>query len=397
MSKKKKRGGPASGASHALRSPWSSALAVNRYTYQGVVAVEGGEPKATAAVEKPGKVTIDDAWRLWVAENLLRRCDPRSLVDAMVRAGIDRASAQREIESAVHHPYVRAARQVGAGPAAANEDAKLRKRDWVLECYRRNARQATTRTVPRLPKLSREHFLNDYYALNRPVVMTGAFDDWPAMRTWSLAELRRRFGERIVSVQANRGSDANYEQNSDKLRKQMRFAEFVDIVQGVGESNDYYITANNSGTNRAALKELWDDVVFIPEYLRPTDDGNSSFFWFGPKGTVTPLHHDLTNNFMAQVLGRKLVRLIPPFELPSIYNHRHCFTEVDLDRPDYERFPLFRDVAVIDVEIGPGDLLFVPVGWWHYVRSLDVSITMTFTNFVFDNDFYSFYTTYQDI
>ena len=58
---------------------------------------------------------------------------------------------------------------------------------------------------------------------------------------------------------------------------------------------------------------------------------------------------------------------------------------------------VFRNVTVIDVEIGPGDLLFLPVGWWHHVRGLDTSITMTFTNFVFDNDFYSIYKTYQDI
>jgi hypothetical protein len=31
------------------------------------------------------------------------------------------------------------------------------------------------------------------------------------------------------------------------------------------------------------------------------------------------------------------------------------------------------------------------------VRGLEVSITMTFTNFAFDNDFYSMYTTYEDI
>jgi ribosomal protein L16 Arg81 hydroxylase len=100
---------------------------------------------------------------------------------------------------------------------------------------------------------------------------------------------------------------------------------------------------------------------------------------------------------MAQVRGRKRVRLIAPYELAHVYNNRHCYTQVDLDRVDYERFPLFRDVTITDVEIGPGDLLFLPVGWWHYVRGLEISITMTFTNFVFDNDFYSFYRTYQGI
>src|SRR5581483_9256934 len=111
-------------------------------------------------------------------------------------------------------------------------------------------------------------FLDDYYAANRPVVMTGAMDDWPALTRWTPDALARRFGERIVSVQANRDADANYEVNSATLRREMTFGEFVDIVETIGESNDYYITANNSDTNRESLKELWQDVVAFPEYLR---------------------------------------------------------------------------------------------------------------------------------
>jgi hypothetical protein len=343
---------------------------------------------ATAQQQQRPAVAVDQEWRRWVAENVLLNNEPLSMVEAMVRAGVDRATAMREVQAAIDHPYIRAARRL---------DAKIQKRDWVLECYRRSARQATTHgKVPRMPKLSRQAFLDNYYALNRPVVMTGAMDDWPAMTRWTAEELKRRFGDRVVSVQANRDSDANYEVNSDKLRSEMRFAEFVDITETGGETNNYYITANNSETNTETLKDLWKDIIPFPEYLRD-DPANRGFFWFGPKGTVTPLHHDLTNNFMAQVRGRKLVRLVAPYELPSLYNNRHCYSAVNLDKIDYNQFPLFRNVAVIDVEIGPGDLLFLPVGWWHHVRGLDTSITMTFTNFVFDNDFYSIYRTYQEI
>jgi len=348
--------------------------------------------------ERPA-IAVDPEWRRWVAENVLLRKEPQTIVDAMIQAGVDRADALREVQAAIDHPYIRAARQLGttAESAAGSPEAKIEKRDWVLECYRRSARQAATAgQVPRVPKLSRQEFLDNYYALNRPVVMTGAMDNWPAMTRWTSTELKRRCGDRIVSVQANRDEDANYEENSGKLRSQMTFAEFVDITETIDQTNNYYITANNSETNKEALKELWNDVIAFPEYLRD-DPTNCGFFWFGPKGTITPLHHDLTNNFMAQVRGRKLVRLVPPYELPNLYNSRHCFSAVDLDRPDYDKFPLFRNVTVLDVAIGPGDLLFLPVGWWHHVRALEVSITMTFTNFVFDNDFSSFYKTYQEI
>ena len=41
--------------------------------------------------------------------------------------------------------------------------------------------------------------------------------------------------------------------------------------------------------------------------------------------------------------------------------------------------------ALIDLELAPGEVLFVPVGWWHHVRALDWSITLSLTNFVFPN------------
>jgi ribosomal protein L16 Arg81 hydroxylase len=337
-------------------------------------------------------------WRQWITQNLLRGCSEASMVDAMVSAGIDRPNAAREVEAAVAHPYVRAAIAfLKTSAPAPGSDAKTQKREWVLECYRRLARQSDQqRSVPRVPRLSRREFLEQYYAVNRPVVMTGAMDDWPAMTRWTNDELRRRFGGRTVSVQTGRDADANYERNSPQHRTEMRFDDFIALTES-GESNDCYITANNSEQNKEALKELWEDIIPFPEYLSGEDPGNRSFFWFGPKGTVTPLHHDLTNNFMAMVRGRKLVRLVAPYELVDLYNDRHCFSQVDLERIDYDAFPAFRNVKVIEVEIGPGDLLFVPVGWWHHVRGLEASITMTFTNFVFDNDFYSFYKTYEGI
>jgi hypothetical protein len=366
----------------------------------GGTAVRDARPATTGGGTGPGPAPgrpMTAEWRRWIAENVLLRRDPGTITQAMIREGFGAETARAEVQAALEHPYIVAARQLGTA-GVENLEPKLKKRDWVLEIYRRAGRQATNfGSVPRVPKLSRNEFLDNYYALNRPVVMTGAMDDWPAMTQWTADNLKRRFGDRMVEVQANRNTDANYELNQVKLKREMSFGEFVDITETAGETNNYYITANNSGKNKEALRELWDDIVVFPEYLRTDDPSNRGFFWFGPKGTVTPLHHDLTNNFMAQVRGRKLCRLIAPYELPRVYNSRHCYSQVDLDHVDYDRFPLFRDVTVIDVVIGPGDLLFLPVGWWHYVRGLDISITMTFTNYLFDNDFFSMYTTYQDI
>jgi hypothetical protein len=346
--------------------------------------------------------TVTSDWRRWIAENLLLGKDIPLLVQAMLRNGFDEETVRYEVWAAQNHPYIEAARATATVPAApapaGTVDAKIKKRDWVLEIYRRSARQGSTfGQVARVRRPSRQEFLDKYYARNEPVVIEGALDDWPARTRWTPEYFKERFGDRLVEVQANRNSDPDYEINSTKLKKEIRFGDFVDVVESIGPSNDWYLTANNDGKNKENLKELWDDIIQVPEYLRDDDPERKGFFWYGPAGTVTPLHHDLTNNFMAMVRGRKFVRLIAPYELADIYNHRHCFSRVDLDRIDYDRFPQFHNVQVIDVVLNPGDLFFLPVGWWHYVRGLDITITMTFTNFVFDNAFFDGYTTYGDI
>src|SRR5262249_7332633 len=151
-------------------------------------------------------------------------------------------------------------------------------------------------------KLTHGEFVEGYYCANRPVIITGMIDDWPALSRWSPAYFLEKFGDREVEVQVGRDSSPNYEADPEKYRRTMVFSQFMDKLLSSGVTNDFYITANNNAANRGALPELWDDIVQIPEYL----DGNAphhGFFWFGPAGTITPFHHDLTNNLMAQVIG----------------------------------------------------------------------------------------------
>ncbi len=102
---------------------------------------------------------------------------------------------------------------------------------------------------------------------------------------------------------------------------------------------------------------LWQDIVQVPDYL-DTGSPDQGFLWIGPAGTITPFHHDLTNNFMAQVIGRKRILLMPACELPAVYNHEHCFTHVDGRAIDYNRFPMMRGAQVLECTLEPGEILF---------------------------------------
>ncbi len=328
-------------------------------------------------------IGISDEWRRWIAENLMLGHSPATLAGILGKSGIPSQLAQTEITAAMNSPYLHGVQRL---------HNRLAKRDWLLGIQARLNRMAP-QDVPRRERLSTEAFLHEHYLCNRPVIITGMLDDWPGRGKWTLDWLAAQFGEREVEVQFGRNADADYEMNSIAHKRHMPFGEYVERVRSSASTNDFYMTANNDSRNRQALDELWQDMPLLPEYLNGERKG---FFWLGPAGTITPFHHDLTNNFMIQVMGRKRVRLIAPCETPRLQNQRHCFTPVDGRDIDLQRFPSMAGVPVLDVELAPGEILFLPVGWWHFVEGLDISLTISATHFRWDNDFFSSYPNNHD-
>lgn len=329
-----------------------------------------------ANVELKPVIHVDNEWRRWIAENLLLDGPPQAIYEQMLRAGIPHEEAVQEVQQAISSPYLAGAQRLRN---------RLAKHDWVLETQRHMNRLRST-DVPRRHKLSRDEFLDAYYTASRPVIITGMLDDWPAMTKWGLDYFKQHCGDREVEIQFGRDADAQYELRKTAHRKTMPFGDYVEMVRNAGRSNDFYMTAYNEGKNRTALAELWQDIVQIPEYLNG-EGATQGFLWFGPAGTITPFHHDLTNNFMAQVLGRKRILLMPACEIAHVYNHEHCFTHVDARQIDLQRYPRMANVQVLSCTLNPGEVLFLPVGCWHFVEGLDISVTVSFTNFLWDNDF----------
>lgn len=334
------------------------------------------------------RLFVSADWKRWIAENLLLGASPDDLAGVLIREGFGEDLARLEVDAATQHPYVSAARSLRR---------QVQKRDWFLHTQRIMEQEFASPAIERRAGVSGGEFYRDYCAWNRPVVLTDVVSDWPALERWTAEYLVERCGGETVEIQAKRETNAAYEIEKDAHRGRCQFGEFVTQVFRGGASNDYYMTASNASANSVVLERLWADVRMHRDFTDSANAMERTFFWMGPAGTITPLHHDLTNNFMAQIRGRKRVRMISPANTPVVYNQRHCFSRVDLDNVDEQQFPLFQQAHVYDLELRPGELLFLPVGWWHHVVALDVSITVTFTNFRGTNDFTPFYHTHGDI
>ncbi|XP_062914805.1 lysine-specific demethylase 8 [Mobula hypostoma] len=234
--------------------------------------------------------------------------------------------------------------------------------------------------VPRIHCPSLEHFRAQYLVPHKPVILQGIVDHWPAVRDskWSVEYIHEIAGCRTVPVElGSRYTDDEWSQT----------------LMTVGEFIDKYILHQEEGNpiGYLAQHQLFEQIpelkqdIQIPDYccLGDTDEDEITInAWFGPGGTISPLHQDPQHNFLTQVVGQKYIRLYSPEQSPKLYPHPtkllHNTSQVDVDQPDLVNFPEFESAEFQECILSPGDVLFIPVSYWHYVRSLDVSFSVSF-------------------
>ena len=97
---------------------------------------------------------------------------------------------------------------------------------------------------------------------------------------------------------------------------------------------------------------------------------------------VTPLHHDPHYNLLAQVVGSKYVRLYHPRHTAQLHPYNTGLTQnssqIDVFEPDHSLYPEFAALPFLDCILQPGQMLFIPPDWWHYVKALSVSFSVSF-------------------
>lgn len=234
--------------------------------------------------------------------------------------------------------------------------------------------------VPRIKCPSLESFSTNYLLPLKPLILEGIIDHWPALNQhpWSVDYLRAVAGCRTVPVEV--GSRYTDEEWSQTL---LTVNEFIDryVVNKDGAKAVGYLAQHQLFDQIPELKE----DIRLPDYCclgEGDEDEITVNAWFGPGGTVSPLHQDPQQNFLAQVVGSKYIRLYSPEDTEKLYPHQsqllHNTSQVEVENPDLERFPEFAKAPYQECVLQPGDVLFIPVRHWHYVRSLELSFSVSF-------------------
>ena len=273
---------------------------------------------------------------------------------------------------------------------------------------------------------SLERFLTDAMAPGAPAVLKGLARAWPAFAKWrDPTYLRAVAGARTVPVETG-----EHYLHATHARELVTLDAFLDEYVFVEDARDERSeTFEKKALSRSALRNsetsvsdrvcfakkrtkkmgylaqhaLLDQIpklsndVIVPDYcsltLEKDSDGGArrdgsiaTRAWLGPKGTVSPTHRDPTHNLLVQVCGSKYVRLWAPVQEPNLYlfsdpkraNASRADIRHALDETFAKTFPKFSSASFSDALLEPGDALYVPPGWFHYVQSVTSSFSVSF-------------------
>uniref|UniRef100_UPI00398E3475 hypoxia-inducible factor 1-alpha inhibitor isoform X4 n=1 Tax=Pristiophorus japonicus TaxID=55135 RepID=UPI00398E3475 len=230
-----------------------------------------------------------------------------------------------------------------------------------------------------------------------PVVLTDTNLVYPALK-WDLDYLQENIGDGDFSIYVAKTHTflyydekkmVNFKNFKPKSRREeMKFSEFVETLGKIEQGDDrYYLqqTLNDTVGKKIVMDFLGFNWNWINKQQTKRNWGQltSNLLLVGMEGNVTPAHYDEQQNFFAQIKGYKRCILFPPDQFDCLYPypvHHPCDrqSQVDFENPDYERFPNFRNVVGYETVVGPGDVLYIPMYWWHHIESLlDGGITIT--------------------
>ena len=216
--------------------------------------------------------------------------------------------------------------------------------------------------------------LGEAWKCGRPAVFRGAAKRFRAFRRWTPEFLATELAdtEMVVRKYDPTQSTSFMKQSFSQMRK----LTFPQYLQSFEDDPSW------------AIRESWELFEAtglgrdLPLSRRLPGRKLSYYLWCGPPGYVTGLHADLVDlNLLVHLWGRKHIVLHHPDQAPFLYISTPdpvdggLYSDVNVPNPDLVRYPLYEKALPVPVTLDPGDILFIPRGWWHYVVGEQVTLS----------------------
>ncbi|EFC43682.1 predicted protein [Naegleria gruberi] len=231
-------------------------------------------------------------------------------------------------------------------------------------------------------------FKKKYFNTHTPCLLKNASKNWEAYRKWSdVNYLLEKAAYRAVPVEIGQ-----YYTSEDWSQKIMPFHQYVKEYVMEGNTQIGYLAQHPLFEQIHSLrKDIQEPIYCMLGELGEMSGVNA---WYGPKGTISPLHTDPCDNILVQLVGHKFVRIYHPDETPHLYKRQSGILQANTSEIDNlhllqfeeeerkilnEKFPLISKATHYwDCTLCEGDMLFIPKLYWHYVQSLSISFSISY-------------------
>ena len=213
--------------------------------------------------------------------------------------------------------------------------------------------------------LTPETFKKEHLDPMVPVVFKDLMDGWSGKTRWTVPFFKENYGHLQVPVYS-----ANYSKPGKGYMepdKNMTFGEFLDTMEK--GPTDLRMFLFNIFRHAPELRKDFSIPTIMDGFIN-----EFPFMFFGGMGSKVTLHYDidLSHVFLNQIYGRKRVILFSPEQSDNIYHHPFTVASyIDINQPDYKRYPALKHAQGYETMLYPGETIFMPSGYWHYIEYTD--------------------------
>lgn len=227
--------------------------------------------------------------------------------------------------------------------------------------------------IERVKTISPKEFMEKYVKPQKPVVIEQLTTDWPAYEKWHLQYIKEVAGDKIVPLYDDRPVRA--EDGFNEAHAKMKMAEYIDLLEK--EPTNYRIFLYNI---MKEVPSLQGDFKWPKIGLRLIKQ--LPMLFFGGENSKVFMHFDIdySNILHFHFHGDKQCILFAPDQSKYLYKVPHSLIsreDIDFDNPDFEKFPALKQAQGYICNLKHGEMLYMPEGYWHYMKYLTPSFSMS--------------------
>lgn len=231
--------------------------------------------------------------------------------------------------------------------------------------------------IQRVKSITKSEFYNTYFKTQTPVVIENLIDDWPAYSKWDLSYIKNIAGDKIVPLYDDR--PVSHKDGFNEAHVKMKMSEYIELLETKPTNFRIFLYNLMKEVPQLQADFAWPEIGLKLVKQLP-------MLFFGGENAKVFMHFDIdySNILHIHFHGKKRCVLFAPNQTENLYKVPFSLIsreDIDFDNPDYSKFPKLKNATGFVCDLNHGDTLFMPEGYWHYMKYVTAGFSMSLRAF----------------